>query len=266
MSQDKLTLVVHTGGIGDLLLAAPAFGRLAEEGALHLAGRPERLNLLVAGGIAREAYNLDVVDFSSIFAEPSEQLAQFVRPYGRAIVWMRDDDGRIVGTLRGLGVEAEAFPGLPPADWSGHASDYYFECLGFEPDPSPFRLEIPAVAGYDVIIHPGSGSPRKNLPLDRFVEFAKLLESHGRQVAWSVGPAEEGFALPEGPRLAQLPLPELAAYLAGAQLFIGNDSGITHLAAVVGCPTIAYFGPTDPTVWAPRGQHVEVRRFKNSTG
>ncbi|HNT87980.1 MAG TPA: glycosyltransferase family 9 protein, partial [Candidatus Hydrogenedentes bacterium] len=50
----------------------------------------------------------------------------------------------------------------------------------------------------------------------------------------------------------------IAGILAGARLYIGNDSGITHLAAAVGCPTVAVFGPTDPTVWAPRGARVHV--------
>jgi len=56
----------------------------------------------------------------------------------------------------------------------------------------------------------------------------------------------------------ELPLPTLAAVLEAAGLFIGNDSGVTHIAAAVGIPTVAIFGPTDPTVWAPRGKRVEA--------
>ena len=51
---------------------------------------------------------------------------------------------------------------------------------------------------------------------------------------------------------------ELACRLAGARVFIGNDSGIAHLAAAVGTPVVALFGPTDPRVWAPRGRDVRV--------
>ena len=51
---------------------------------------------------------------------------------------------------------------------------------------------------------------------------------------------------------------ELAKWLASARLYIGNDSGITHLAAAVGTPVVAIFGPTDPAVWAPRGERVAV--------
>ena len=54
---------------------------------------------------------------------------------------------------------------------------------------------------------------------------------------------------------------ELACWLARARLYIGNDSGITHLAAAVGTPVLALFGPTDARVWAPRGAHVRIAKF-----
>ena len=72
-------------------------------------------------------------------------------------------------------------------------------------------------------------------------------------VAWSAGPEEY---LPEAQRFARLD--ELAAWLASASLYIGNDSGITHLAAAVGTPVIALFGASDPRVWAPRGANTSV--------
>lgn len=67
-------------------------------------------------------------------------------------------------------------------------------------------------------------------------------------------------APPDAPLLHAESLVELARSLAGARLYIGNDSGVSHLAAAVGCPTVVLFGPTDPRVWAPRGGHVTVVR------
>jgi ADP-heptose:LPS heptosyltransferase len=72
-------------------------------------------------------------------------------------------------------------------------------------------------------------------------------------VCWCAGPEEP---LEGAVRFADLH--ELACWLAGARLYIGNDSGITHLAAATGAPVVALFGPTDPAVWAPRGPRVEV--------
>ena len=72
-------------------------------------------------------------------------------------------------------------------------------------------------------------------------------------VCWCAGPEEP---LAGATRFDDLY--ELAQWLARARLYIGNDSGITHLAAAVGTPVVAVFGPTDPAVWGPRGDHVRV--------
>jgi ADP-heptose:LPS heptosyltransferase len=72
-------------------------------------------------------------------------------------------------------------------------------------------------------------------------------------VRWCAGPEEP---LPDAVCIADLY--ELACWLATARVYIGNDSGITHLAAAVGTPVVALFGPTDPRIWAPRGPQVHV--------
>jgi ADP-heptose:LPS heptosyltransferase len=88
---------------------------------------------------------------------------------------------------------------------------------------------------------------------------AEELTRIGRRVVWCAGPAEEGLSLPaNAERLPLGSLVALAERLANAKLYVGNDSGITHLAAAAGCPTVAIFGPTDPRVWAPRGPRVRV--------
>ena len=79
-------------------------------------------------------------------------------------------------------------------------------------------------------------------------------------VRWCAG--EDDPPLPDAVRIADLY--DLACWLAKARLYIGNDSGITHLAAAVGTPVLALFGPTDPEVWAPRGQHVRVGRWSDN--
>jgi len=72
-------------------------------------------------------------------------------------------------------------------------------------------------------------------------------------VRWCAGPEEQ---LEDAVRIENLY--ELGCWLATASLYIGNDSGITHLAAAVGVPVVAIFGPTDPAVWTPRGGRVRV--------
>jgi heptosyltransferase-3 len=80
-------------------------------------------------------------------------------------------------------------------------------------------------------------------------------------VAWCAGPEDD---LPGARRFDDLY--ELARWLAAASLYIGNDSGITHLAAAAGAPVIAIFGPTDPALWAPRGPRVRVIQGNPTSG
>ena len=121
-----------------------------------------------------------------------------------------------------------------------------------------------------VAIHPGSGSTAKNWPADRFAAVARRIRGEiGRDVVWLAGPAERerGTLPPEATRdtvLADLSLEQVAGVLTLADGYLGNDSGITQMAAAVrrpdgrATPTVALFGPTDPRVWAPRGEYVRV--------
>ncbi len=253
------TLVVHTGGIGDFLLCCPAMTHLAAHAPITLLGQSARLELGVHMGIAGRAIDLDDVDFASAFAGPSATLRGLLAPFDRAVVWMRDD-GALETALGECGIpEVQCFPGLPPDDWARHASEYYLDCLDAPSQPALRWSCAPADGPHDVVIHPGSGGVRKNWPVARFLEVADALAAQGRGVTWCLGPAEEQLE-PLAPRAALRcgSLLELARHLAAARLYLGNDSGITHLAASVGCRVVTIFGPTDPAIWAPRGGQVCV--------
>ncbi|BBO16421.1 conserved hypothetical protein [Candidatus Brocadia pituitae] len=117
-----------------------------------------------------------------------------------------------------------------------------------------------------VAIHPGSGSRQKCWSVERFAALINWLnlELQARVVMVS-GPADQGILerLKSGGNddfiiADHLPLSKLAAVIKRCNLFIGNDSGVTHLAAALGIHTIALFGPTDPKVWGPRGESVKI--------
>jgi heptosyltransferase III len=104
------------------------------------------------------------------------------------------------------------------------------------------------------VIHPFSSSAKKNWPLDSFRAVASRLQI---PVRWCIGPEEHLDHTFDNPvRIDNLY--KLACWLSTARVYIGNDSGITHLAAAVGVPTIAIFMTTDPRLWAPRGDHVTI--------
>lgn len=254
------TLVIHLGGIGDFLLACPALVQLRRDGPIELVGVRERIELAVGGGIADAAHDQDQVELGSIFSTPSPRLRAFLGGFDRCIALMRPDDA-MVETIRGCGVRrVVAFPGLPPSGWTRHASIYYLECLGLD-DPGPVRLAFDNVGDAspdaDVVIHPGSGGRNKNWPIADYARLSEELKRRGRCVTWCIGPAEEQMTGPQ-PILPPMRLERLARALARTRLYIGNDSGITHLAAATGAPTVAIFGPTDPAIWAPRGENVRV--------
>lgn len=125
----------------------------------------------------------------------------------------------------------------------------------------PWRERLPARF---LALHPGSGGRAKNWPFGRFLELADAL-APDQPWLLVLGPAETAWLddarLPPRAVVArELPLRTLAALLADAGLFVGNDAGVTHLAAACGAPTLALFGPTDPETWAPDGARVATLR------
>jgi ADP-heptose:LPS heptosyltransferase len=119
-----------------------------------------------------------------------------------------------------------------------------------------------------VVIHPGSGGAHKCWHLDNFLSVARMLEKEGTDTVFLLGPAEverfDASAINEiraiGSLLTGLPLADVLAVLSCSRAFLGNDSGITHLAAAVGIRTVVVFGPTDPAIYAPIGPAVAIMR------
>jgi len=116
------------------------------------------------------------------------------------------------------------------------------------------------------VMHPGSGSAGKCWHLDNFLAVANKLRGKGHHVVFLLGPAElERFDRSDRQKvetvancLTELSLTEVLGLLSCAHCFIGNDTGITHLAAGIGTRTITLFGPTDPKVYGPIGPDVII--------
>ena len=127
-----------------------------------------------------------------------------------------------------------------------------------------WRQSVPLVA-----IHPGSGeySLARRWPPDRFAQVADaLMERYGTQVALIGGPDEAGLTQRVASLMRYDPIdlggktsiPVLAGLLRLCRLFVGNDSGVMHLASAVGTPVVAIFGPSNPLAWGPWGPSHEV--------
>ncbi|MFH1718692.1 MAG: glycosyltransferase family 9 protein [Planctomycetota bacterium] len=179
----------------------------------------------------------------------------------------------------------------PPADSCEHVADFYIRQFI---NQSGLTLEPPRVQtgkglietteadknagrellrerGLDpdrklIVIHPGSGGPAKCWHMENFLAVAAKLASENIQVAFLLGPAEQdrlkntatGKISSLARCLTNLTLTQIAGLLSCADAFVGNDSGITHLAGTLGVKTLAVFGPTNPAVYRPIGPAVTV--------
>jgi heptosyltransferase-3 len=277
-------LVSHSGALGDFITTLPSIGvwrRLHAHERTVLLGWPAYAAL--CGGMFDEVWDAGSGRFASLYGPaPDVRLAATFSPFQSALLFTQTASP-LAANLAALGVREiatqEPFPpGPSSAGRRGqfvHVVDYHLSLFPAEvvadadrvprvalpDDPEAVRTVLP---GW-IAIHPGSGSARKNWPLARFVELARRLEARGGPMAWIEGPAERGCMPDVGLSAAGaaqiwrgLSLPALGARLLRCALFVGNDSGISHLAAAVGCPSVVLFGATSPGVWAPRGERVRI--------
>lgn len=121
-----------------------------------------------------------------------------------------------------------------------------------------FAAPAPAGRPY-AVLHPAASAPEKAWPADRFLAVARQLEkTRDLEPVFIAGPGEDLSAFAPYRRLAGAPLGEVKSLLAGASLFVGNDSGPAHMAAAFGIPVVVLYGPSNPVVWAPWRTASEV--------
>lgn len=120
-----------------------------------------------------------------------------------------------------------------------------------------------------IVIHPGSGSPAKNWPAEKFAALARKIRAESDCEPLIIGGEADEKAialmrslLPGFHFLVNVALADVASVISVSAGYVGNDSGITHLAAALSIPVAALFGPTDPARWAPRGDNVSIIRSK----
>jgi len=228
----------------------------------------------------------DRADLAALLSDegvPPGPLRDMLAGFDTAIAYTRS--AALLAALEALVPTTLAHDPLPASD-SGHASVWLARTaasLGAVIDdselPAPCRAtEAERVAAEGVLarlprgflaVHAGSGSPSKNWPARRFAALVERV-SGGRSWLLVEGPADAASVTPLGAVpgavvARRLPARILGAVLSRAGVLVGNDSGVSHLAAAWDAPTVALFGPTDPAVWAPLGEHVRVVRSGNGS-
>ncbi len=287
-------LVMRGGALGDFVLGLPALRTLREgypQARLELIAPSAVLPL--AASLVDVMAPLERAGLSSLFGDSAqlpEEVASRYRDLDLVVLWIGDAEGSVRRNFERLGARRVLWaPALPPP--GRHATDHLLETLeplgigryqkvfnssGDTPDPArrgsapsghPLHPSL-AADRPTVALHPGSGGDWKRWPVERFSWVIDRLAEAGVGVVVVQGPAdvvvvERLLASLHGkppPVVSGLRVEELAGLLSLASGYLGNDSGVTHLAAAVGTPTVAIFGPTDPVQWGPRGPRVVVLR------
>jgi ADP-heptose:LPS heptosyltransferase len=270
-------LVLHPGALGDLILALPALDVLREThpGAeLTVAGDSDHLRV-VARAQADRIVSLATLPLHRLHGDDALPRAdlELWEGFERIVAWTGAGDSWFERRIRAVQPGARVAAWRPGPGERRHVSQIFVDSLEpAEPRSAPLprigldKAARPDPPGEAVVLHPGAGSPVKRWPEARFVELGRRLRERGLPVEVLEGPAEPGAAervaagIPGAARLEGLELDALAPVLRRARGFVGNDSGVSHLAAALGVPTVAVFGPTDPRNWAPRGPRVRVLR------
>jgi len=271
--QNKI-LVIRGGAIGDFILTLPVLSALRSQfpnTRLELLGYPHIAQLAQLGKLVDEIHSIDARPLAGFFARRGQlnpNLTDFFSSFAIIISYLYDPDGIFQENVARVSkAQFIAGPHRPDERKAMHATDVFLLPLTrlaiFEPDAIPRLRTAPVQTEPIIALHLGSGSEKKNWPESKWRELIQKLS--GSQLLLVGGEAEEGRL----ERLAEvapcaiarsLPLTELAARLSVCSLFVGHDSGISHLAAALGIPTLVLWGDTVEAIWRPLGQNVRLLR------
>jgi len=279
--QEKL-LIIHQGALGDIVSIFPAIVRLKEKfcriDAIFKKSIGELASFLK---LIERFYPVEAAFFSSVFSgKPDHRTLDIFRSYDEIILFSFSQE--LESIVSGM-VNRKLYRVHPRPDASleihilNHVLDrlaengLIYDSAWPENDYFMRLLEQkevkPSYNNLNILIHPGSGSARKNWNSFNFIKLFKEIRSLGMNPEIILGPAEQNLSgifvrsLPAESKVHMLlDLCDLVTILSLSGGFIGNDSGISHLAAFTGMPTVVIFGPSNPKRWKPFGRSVEVLR------
>jgi heptosyltransferase III len=274
-------LIIRPAALGDTLMLVPALNRLRHSAVIHVAGRNPGLQYLKP--FAHLCLDFEAAGWHSLFTRIPEVPA--LPDADLAIAFLKDPEGIVGKNLSSLlpGAGVYLFPGLPAPGEEVHVAFYLARCIrvaGADVDPDEAMQEAlsrPLIQGDglcgrdgEIVIHPGSGGRDKNHPPDFWMEVVSRIRTEpscrGREITILLGPAEEDVypfferSLKGGEHHILLAPGtwELVSLLGRANFYIGQDSGVTHLAAMLGTPTLALFRNSSVLQWRPLGPKVRV--------
>ncbi len=269
-------LVLHPGALGDTILSLPALSflrRLSDKTEVTFLGNSSLLPILLETGYADTAFRFDDPRWIWLFGGgvAPGSLPEI------AVIWGGGD--QVVGRLSKAGVAKVIGSAVLSSLAKAHRTDLFIDSLAplgiVRPDPPQARIpDLRHFRAADptrtVVVHPGAGSKKKRWK--DFSSLIRLLSDRGLEPLLLEGPAEPGLAEEIAEEsgvpveiVAGVGLNEVAGLIGSAAAYIGNDSGVTHLAAAIGAPTAALCGSeTDLARWEVRGETARSFDFSAS--
>ncbi|MCF6149932.1 MAG: glycosyltransferase family 9 protein [Candidatus Kuenenia sp.] len=288
----KHILIIRPSAIGDIIITLPTLHALRNHipnSHIEIMGYPSYLELVHGRFYADTISRFDHPDISILLRKDAripDSLRERFSKFDLIIAFIADRDKIFSENLQASGAkEVLCYNPFPNDSKPIHIIDHFLNSLKLLEIPysnttpniylnkedliereNILRNSLENTRQKRIAIHPGSGSTHKCWLLSNYFSIIQwLTEHHNAKIFIIAGPADivvkqEIDKLPKNNICAidTPPLTKLAAILQQCDLFIGNDSGITHLAAAMGVSTLAIFGPTDPKVWGPRGKSVKI--------
>ena len=284
-------LIIRPPALGDTLMLMPAIVQLKASVEISLVGRYPGIYFL--SQYVHHCIDYEGPGWHGLFLRRMDNASHLSIPQAHRIVaFLRDPEGNVSNNLKAKlpSASVHLFPAFPPKGEKIHVAFYLAQCLqkaGLPIDPmksldeafkrSLLEEKSPSVFTGRIILHPGSGGQKKNLPPDFWLKmikaFSKTSFSEKGQLTLLLGPAEEQvhsfYRKNLGQRDAEMLFSpdkeELVSLLRQTSLYVGHDSGITHLAAMLGTPTIALFKNSSVYQWRPLGPAVKVIKVEESS-
>jgi heptosyltransferase-3 len=278
VSRTRHRLIIHPGALGDVLQAVPALRALRREGPLTFAGQLRIARLLHGFGLVEAPVDFDGLGLEALFSEDPVAPAVSARfaAFDHVVSWFGARDATYAARLRSIAHHAVLAPPIPAEDSTLTVWQHLLATVSVTSPAEVAPLVIPESwrhegqralvgAGSDrsrplLVVHPGAGGSWKLWPPDRLARLieAVVARQGDTQVIVHQGPADRDAATRLARALEAEPLwliepdlPVLAAILAGAAAYLGGDSGVSHLAAAVGAPSVIVFPPSTRERWVP---------------
>jgi heptosyltransferase III len=286
-------LVIRGGAIGDFILTLPALKALRDarpKAHMEILGYKHIAVLAENRFYAQAVQSIEYGPLARFFARDSElpaKLADYFASFDLIVSYLYDPDRIFETNLRRCGIEDLICGPARIVENAGHAArqlarpieqlginvvDFAERTFPSTEDREFAREFLASVPPPIIAMHPGSGSHEKNWPVEnwiglfspgsRFADLEPLVVISGEADQAQTDQLKREWKNRDVRFARNLPLPRLAAVLERST-FIGHDSGISHLAAAAGAKCILLFGPTDPNVWAPMNENVQILNAPN---